>query len=329
MPTNNKPGNEGRKTASCKRRWLGYVLAAAVTAFAVFLLYRTLSRYEWPELVDAVTSVSSGRLLVALAFTALSYLTLTGFDWLALRYVGRPLSYRQAAIASFTSLSIGHTLGFAALSSGTIRYRYYSRWGLRGSEVAQLIVFCGMTVGLGLAILGGIALLIAPVLVIEALGLDRAIVNLVAAAAIAFPVVYLAMSAFFGRTINIRGREVRMPPLKLALAQIVIGPLNFAFVAAALHQAVLSFADIDYLPVASAYVSANVATLVTHVPGGLGVIEAVLAYLLPGTGVIGAVLIFRFVYFLIPLCLGLVTLGFSELILARADNRPASRDQTA
>lgn len=309
MQTDSKPG-----APPPVRRWLRYAVIVAALALAIFLLYQTLSRYEWPELVEAVRSVSWERMLAALAFTALSYLTLTGFDWLALRYVGHPLPYWQAAIGSFTSLSIGHTLGFAALSSGTIRYRFYSRWGLRGSEVAQLIVFCGITVGLGLAILGGIALIIEPDLAIEVLGLNRRIVNLVAASALAFPVIYLAMAAFVSRTLCIRGREIRMPTLKLALAQVAIGPLNFAFVAAALHQAVLSLADIGYLSVASAYVSANVATLVTHVPGGLGVIEAVLVYLLPGGGLIGAILVFRFVYFLVPLCFGAVLLGLSELV---------------
>jgi len=322
VPADSSPRNPERDSASPYRRLLGYGFAVAVTAVAIYLLYRTLSRYEWPELVDAVMSVSSGRLLAALGFTALSYLTLTGFDWLALRYVGRPLPYRQAAVASFASLSIGHTLGMAALSSGAIRYRYYSRWGLRGSEVAQLIVFCGVTVGLGLAILGGTALLVAPELAIEGLGLDRGIVRLVAAVALGFPVLYLLLAAFVRRAIRIRGREIRLPPLRLALAQVGIGALNFALVAAALHQAVLSLADIGYLPVASAYVSANVATIVTHVPGGFGVIETVLAYLLPGQGLIGAILVFRFVYFLIPLCFGSAVLGLSELVLSRRRNRP-------
>lgn len=304
------------------RRWPRYFLAAAVTTLAVFLLHRTLSQYDWKELVNAVTAVSSGHLAGALGFTTLSYFSLTFFDYLALHYARHPLPYRRAAIASFTSLSIGHTVGLAALSSGAIRYRFYSRWGLRGSEVAQVIVFSGMTVGLGLAIVGGAALLFEPDLAMEVLGLSRASVHLVAAVALALPVAYVSAAALLRRAVSIRGREVRMPTLKLALAQLVIGPLNFVLVAAALHQAVLSLADVSYLSVASAYVSANVATLITHVPGGLGVIEAVLVYLLPGTGLIGAILVFRFAYFVVPLVFGLGTLAFSELAVSRRAHRP-------
>lgn len=303
------------------RHKLGYAVVVAASALAAYLLYRTLSRYDWAELVAAVTAVSWPHLLGAIGFTAASYLALTGFDWLAVRYAGHPLAYRRVALASFTSLSIGHNIGFAALSSGAIRYRFYARWGLSGGAVARVIFFCGLTVGLGLSILGGIALLIHPDLAIEVLGLSPHAVAMTAAACLAWPALYLVLAAVVKRPLRVRGHEFRMPALKLALAQAVIGPLNFAFVAAALHQAVLAVADVSYLAVAAAYVSANVATLITHAPGGLGVIESVVLYLLPGERLIGAVLVFRFVYFLLPLVLGGVSFALSEAFVARASRR--------
>ncbi len=307
-----------------RKRYLGYLFGAVVAAIAVFLLYRTLSRYDWPELVAAVSAVSGGRISAALGFTALSYLTLTGFDWLALHYVRRPLPYRRVAVASFAALSIGHNVGLAAFSSGAIRYRFYARWGLRASEVAKLIVFCGITVGLGLGILGGGALLVRPDVAVEALGLTRGVAHAAGAACLAVAAGYLVLAATIRRPLCVRGREIRMPNIRLALAQTIIGPLNFAFVAAALHQAVLAIADIPYLSVASAYVSANVATLITHVPGGLGVVESVLLYLLPGEKLIGAVLVFRVAYFLVPLVLGISVLAGYELVLLRRSKQPTA-----
>src|SRR3954469_3454903 len=105
-------------------------------------------------------------------FAAASYICLTGFDWLALHYCGRPLPYRKAALASFTSLSLGHNFGFAALSSGAVRYRFYSRWGLSAEQIARVIIFCGVTVGLGLILLGGIALLFNPLRAHQVTGLE-------------------------------------------------------------------------------------------------------------------------------------------------------------
>ena len=124
------------------RNWK-YLIAAAAIGLAAFLLYRTLSRYSLDQLVEAVSAVPVPRLLGAAGFAAASYLCLTCFDYLALRYVGKPLPYPKAALASFTALSLGHNIGLAALSSGAVRYRFYSRWGLSTGEVAKVIVFCG------------------------------------------------------------------------------------------------------------------------------------------------------------------------------------------
>ena len=299
------------------RRRLMPLFVTAVTLLAAFLLYRTLSRYDFDEVVNWVASIPRANLLLALGFAAASYLCLTGFDWLALRYAGCPLSYRRAALASFVSLSIGHNVGFAALSSGAIRYRFYSRWGLSAGAVAKVILFCGVTVGLGLMILAGAALLLRPGVAQEVLGLGRPVILAVGAVCLALPAAYAVLAATVRRPLTIRGRSLRMPSLPLAVGQIVVGPLNFALVAACLHQAVSALADVPYLSVASVYVTANVATLITHVPGGLGVIESVVLLLLPHAELIGAVLVFRFVYFLVPLALGGSLFAIAELSLAR------------
>jgi uncharacterized membrane protein YbhN (UPF0104 family) len=300
------------------------VLAVGVVALAAFLLTRTLSRYDYDDLVASVTAVPLPRLAAAIGFAAASYLCLTGFDWLALRYVGHPLPYRQAAWASFTSLSLGHNIGLAALSSGAIRYRFYSRWGLETEDVAKVIVFCGVTVGLGLATLGGLALALRPDLALEVTGLSRPLVLGLAALCFAIPLGWLALAVTLKRPLCFRRWSVAVPSVKLAGAQIVLGTVNFAFVAACLHQALAGIGDAPYLSVVSVYVIANVATLVSHVPGGLGVIESVVTHLLPGENVIGAVLIFRFVYFLLPLALGGTLFGLTELWFRRRGGEPAA-----
>ena len=153
------------------------------------------------------------------------YICLTGFDWLALRYVGRPLPYRSAALASFTSLSLGHNIGFAALSSGAVRYRFYSRWGLTAEEVAKLILFCGFTVCLGLGILGGLALLVRPELARDITSLQLPIVIALGIACLGLASTYVGIAALHlrGQVIKIRNWSLEMPPLRLAVAQVILG----------------------------------------------------------------------------------------------------------
>jgi glycosyltransferase 2 family protein len=310
---------QGGGGTSRKRRVWMTLLAVAAVSLAAFLLYRTLSRYSFDEIVASVTAVPLARLAAAAGFAAASYVCLTGFDWLAVRYAGKPLPYRKTALASFVSLSLGHNIGLDALSSGAIRYRFYSRWGLTAGDVAKVILFCGMTVAIGLGTLGGVALLVRSDLAADITGLSQGIVLALGVACLAAVAAYLLLSAFVRRPLTIRRWSLEMPPLRLALAQVVIGPLNFACVAACLHQALASTADAPYLAVASVYVIANVTSLISHVPGGLGVIESVVMFLLPGANLIGALLVFRFVYFLAPLALGSTVFALTEIMFRRRD----------
>jgi hypothetical protein len=249
---------------------------------------------------------------------------------MGVRYVGRSLPYWRVGLTSFVALSIGHNVGFAAFSSGAIRYRLYSQWGLSAAEVAKLVLFCALTVGLGLGILGGLALLLQPGLAQEITRLDRPIILALGTACMLVAAAYLVAAAFIRRPLRFRRWSLELPSLRLALGQTVVGPLNFAFVAACLYEALAASAEVTYLGVATVYVTANVATLLSHVPGGLGVIESVVLFLLPGRQVIGALILFRLAYFLVPLCIGSLLFVLLELLMRtgrRAAKEAASPDQ--
>jgi uncharacterized membrane protein YbhN (UPF0104 family) len=298
------------------RHFLKLLLGAAV-CLAALLVYRSLGRYTWDEIEESIQSISGLRLACSFCFVILSYFCLTMFDALAVRYAGKPLPYRETALASFTALSIGHNVGMAALSSGAVRYRFYSRWGLSAEEVGKVIIFCGVTVGLGLATLAGLALLADLGSASDLLGMNRAARALLGMACLAVPAGYLLVCALLRRPLNVRSWRFEPPALRLALAQIGIGALNFACVAAAIHQLLAAFTDAGYLQVATAYVTANMAALISHVPGGLGVLEATILGILPGTAAIGAMVAFRVLYFFVPLMIGLPTLVIAEAYYRR------------
>ncbi len=302
----------GSVSAGLKRLnpWIG----AAAFVLAGFLIWRALHRYSLHAIVNSLGLISARHLALGALFTAASFVCLTGFDTLAVRYTGRDLSYRKIALASFTSLSIGHVLGFAAFSSGAVRYRLYSGWGLSAGDVGRIIVFSGLTVGLGLATLGGVVLLLRHRLLGQLFGADPQVLVALGLVLLAVVLVYLGLAAFRHRPLKIRSFELPVPPLTLALGQIVLGSLDPLLVSAVLHQMLKATAHIGFLPVAMCYVAANVAAIVSHVPGGLGVIEAVFLSFVPGANVIGALLAFRAVYYLVPFVLGGLLFGATELV---------------
>ena len=286
-------------------------------ALSAFLIWRTLRQHSFDEIVASVQAVPGSRLAAAGGFAAASYVALTGFDWLALRYLGKPLPYWKAALASFTSLGLGHSIGFAGLSSGAIRTASTPAGASASATSPSWSYSAAHTVGLGLLALGGAALLLRPDLGAKVIGLDEGWVVALGVACLALTAAYVALSAWGPRAVSIRGWSIETPPVRLALAQVVVGAVNFALVAGCLHQALASQAEVGYLSVASVYVIANTATMITHVPGGLGVIESVVGVLLPGANLIGGLLAFRAIYFFVPLALAGATFGISELLHRR------------
>jgi glycosyltransferase 2 family protein len=289
--------------------WISVILFG----LAAFLVSRTLRRHSLEEIVQSLGAISSTHLALGAAFTAGSYVCLTAADTLAIRYTKRNLPYRRIALASLISLSIGHTLGLAGFSSGAVRYRFYTAWGLSASDVGRIILFCGATVLLGLTTLGGIAALMQSPLVAHMLGVDSGVVIAAGGILLVLPAAYLAFTIVVRRTIYIRNFTLHLPPLTLAIGQILVGTCDFLLVSAVLHQMLSASAEIGFPRVAAVYVIANTAAIVSHVPGGLGVIEAVILSLVPGPNVIGALIAFRTMYFLIPFVLGSLLLGAFEL----------------
>jgi uncharacterized membrane protein YbhN (UPF0104 family) len=299
-----------------KRHLIRIVIALAV-CIAAYLVYRALGRYSIADITASMRDIPIWRIASGFASVIASYVCLSWFDMLALRYVGRPLAYRRAALASFTALSIGHNIGVAALSSGTVRYRFYARWGLSGEQVAKVILFCGVTVALGLVTLAGLALMLQPGQGLELLELDEGAKRALGVILLAAPLLYIGFCAKVRRPLRLRSWRLEPPPVGIAIAQVAVGTANFACVAAALYQLMTAFTDAGYLEVAAAYVTAMLAAILSHVPGGLGVLEAAMISLMPASASIGALVVFRALYYFVPLLIGVPLLIASEAYYRR------------
>ena len=289
-------------------------MAAVVIALVASVSYRIVNQYHWSDIRQAMADVSWDRIARGAMFAVASYFCLTWSDWLALRCIERPLAYWKAALASFCSLSIGHNVGFAGLSSGAVRYRFYSRWGLGFEDVAKLVVYCGITVAMGLVTVAGLSLLLNPALVARLVGAGHVVVRMMGLALLMLPAAYIGLTRF-RMSISLFGRTVRLPSAWLAASQVGVGTVNYLCVAACVHQLLGGAATIGYPDVAAAYVLAHTGMIASHVPGGLGVLESIVLSLLPGASVLAALLMFRVLYFLAPMAFGLALLGLSEVVL--------------
>ncbi|HLZ67574.1 MAG TPA: lysylphosphatidylglycerol synthase domain-containing protein [Aliidongia sp.] len=300
-----------------RTRWqrLSSLITLALALVAIGIVVHVLNQFTWAQIEASLARIRPWQFAGAVLCTAASYATLTGFDWLGVAYAGGRVPYRRVALACFLSLSIGHTVGFAPLSSGAIRYRYYTEAGLDLRQIGLVVLLSAVTVTLGEVSLGGLAMVIQPVLTAKLLHLPPAMTGSIGAACLVLPVAYGILAVTLRRPFTIHKWSFRLPTPGIAVAQIGLGLLNYILVAGALYFVLSAVAPIDFQSVAAAFVLGNLAALITHVPGGLGVLEAVIATLLPGIDLIGPLIAFRIIYYLIPLAIGCLVLAATELKL--------------
>src|ERR671913_1628574 len=142
---------------------VGLLLSVAIIAVAGIVLYRMLRTIDWAEVVAALKATDPMNFGLAALFVAFGYFTLTFYDLFALRTIGRTdVPYRTAALAGFTSYSVGHNVGASVFTGGAVRYRIYSGWGLDAIEVAKICFVAGLTFWLGNITVLGLGFVVHP-----------------------------------------------------------------------------------------------------------------------------------------------------------------------
>jgi phosphatidylglycerol lysyltransferase len=301
---------------------VGPLLGLALFAIAAAVLHRELAEYHYRDVVAHLREIPADRLALSLAFTALGYLTLTGYDSLALRFVDRRLPYRRVALASFVAYVLSHNVGFSLFSGNAVRYRMFTSWGVGAAELARAVAFNIVTFWLGFLLLGGLALSLAPIRTPEAW---HAVLSTSTPIGVAFlaALAGYAVASLRGTTLRARGFELRLPGPAMTAAQMLLSAADWTLAAAALYVLLPPAAGLDFPHLLGVFLLAQVAGLVSHVPAGLGIFDTLVVLLLapwlPGDAVLGSVVAYRIVYYLIPLALAvLLFAGFEALERRRA-----------
>ena len=140
------------------RRALPAAAGLIVFAAALEVLRLELRSMSWTALSGAVLATPGARLALACGLTAVNYAALTGYDLLAFAYIRNPLSRVRIAAVSLLAYAVSNNVGFAAFSGASVRYRFYSRWGVTAQELSRIVFSYSVTFWLGLFALGGLSL---------------------------------------------------------------------------------------------------------------------------------------------------------------------------
>lgn len=296
---------------------LGPLLVLLIFSGATWLLYHELRQYSYSDIRQSLGKITAARIWLAAGLTVLNYLILIGYDLLAVRSIGHPLSLGKVAVASFVGYVSSYNFG-ALLGGTSVRYRLYSGWGLSAVEIVKLLTVLAVTFWIGFFALAGLVFLADPIATPAKFHLPFASVRPLGVVLLLPVAAYLALCAWRRVPVRFRGWEFSLPSVRLSLCQIAVASADMLVAAGVLYVLLPSSLGISYPHFLGVYLLGVVAVICTHVPGGLGVFELIVLLMLNPDEphrVLGALLAFRAVYYLLPLLAAAALLGANEIVL--------------
>jgi uncharacterized membrane protein YbhN (UPF0104 family) len=284
----------------------------------------------WSD-IKIIASVIGGKLasipahgyIMSGLCTLLAYAALAWYDRIALIHLKRErgISFVYIALCSFVTYALSHNIGATVFSGGMVRYRAYTAKGLSAAEVAILVALCSYTFAFGTILLLAMVLIGEPQ-ILQPLGalshwfsISATTARVIGFALLGFCALYTIGSWLQLPPIRFRSFELMYPRLNVVARQYAAAPLELIGAAGIIYFALPEQGNPGFFIVLGAFLLSFSAGLLSQVPGGVGVMEAVFLAIMPGmpaTAVFAALLVWRLFYLIVPLALSVPVILFFE-----------------
>lgn len=276
---------------------------------ALIVLFTLLARrIDWSEVVQTLGDFKLRALLIAGAVTLCSFLVYASFDLIGRTYIRQDLTWKQ--ILPVGIISYAFNLNLSAWVGGiAMRYRLYSRLGVSTGNIAKILGLSLATNWFGYMALAGVIFSSGLVTMPPGWKVSTSALQGIGVLLVLLSLGYLAACQFSKkREWSVRGMEINLPSVRMACLQLALGALNWSLMAAVIFT--LLPAKLDYPLVLGVLLISAIAGVITHIPAGLGVLEAVFIGLLQHEASRGSLLAgliaYRAIYFILPLLIALV-----------------------
>ena len=280
-----------------------------------YLLYQEVQNLSLAELTDSLGAIGQHDWILAGLSTLGAYFALAWYDRIAIAHLGKNISWWFITLCSFTTYALAHNIGASVFSGAVVRYRAYRSKGLTPQEIGVLIVFCSLTFLLGTLLSGGIVLIVRPELLNRLVDADPRLSIAIGIALLSLIGLYVIGAWRHFSPMQIGKWRITYPRLPIVGKQLIAAPLELACAAAIIYFALPEASNPGYLVVLGVFLGSFSLALLSHAPGGLGVLEVTfLAALpeLPTADVLAALIVFRAFYLLLPLALAILVVALFE-----------------
>lgn len=299
-------------------RTIGPVLGAALFILAVVVLQHQLLSLRYVDIVQSLRHIPHPLIVLSGALVALDYALLTGYDALALRYLSIRLPYRKTSLASFLCYAIGHNLGLPVLSGGTVRFRVYSSYGLDVQAITKIIAFTTLTYWMGFLTTAGFVF---PLIALPAHRHGHPLLHslhLLGWIFLGIGVLYVIRPLLIDKAFSI-GR-IHFPKLSFSFTcgQVAICSMELVVSSSILFVLIQNVAAVSFPVFFGIFLLSQISGLASQIPGGLGVFESMVLFLLPRNAirsqVFAGLVLYRILFYILPLLLAILLLGYHEFV---------------
>jgi phosphatidylglycerol lysyltransferase len=317
------------KPSSAFRRWLSIGVNVALFGIAIAVLRKILTQYPFADVVESLHHIGWPYIWTSMALTILGYGALVGYDYVSLRLARHPMKLRDMWRASFVSQAMQNSAPVAIVAGGGIRYRLFTRLGISGAETAAVVAGNLMTFVLGLLAVAGISFVIAPVSIPPSMHLPIKSLRTVGIVFLVLVVVAVVLAERRIGTVRIWRWKFDLPTGKTLREQMGVSVADWLLSSTALYVLMLAGGPVPFVRFLSAFLLAQIVTQVLPLPGGIGVFEAAILLMRPhqvqATLATAALLVYRVVYYLVPLFAATAILALESSRKHKRDTSPAIR----
>jgi len=284
-------------------------------ALIVALIWQQARHIDWSKVLAAVRAIPLPMVLAGALLAFCSHLIYSTYDLLGRRMTHHSLG--TVPVMGITFISYAFNLNFGSLIGGVaFRYRLYSRLGLDPNTITRVLGFSMLTNWFGYFVVAGAAFCFRPMALPPDWRIGGEGLRILGVALLMVGAAYIVFCAVAREhTWNVRGHALDTPPLRIALLQLLMSCTNWSLIGGIIWF--LLQGRVEYPTVLAVLLVAAVAGVITHVPGGLGVLEAVflalLSHRLPQSELLGALLAYRALYYLLPLAVAVVFYVVAEV----------------
>ena len=297
-------------------RWLYPIAGFVLLVFSLHVLQQELDRYNFQDILQSLSSIEERQLYAAFGLVLFDYLVISSYDLIAFRHFNYCLTPKKILFTTFVTYAVSNTTGFTLLIGGAIRYHFYSLWQVPAKKIAKITAFGNLTFWLGLLTLVGITLAIAPFQLPVFLNTGALASRSLGVAALILVVVYF-YCCWRIEGLKIKHKILRFPKPITSLIQIAIFASDWALAAAILYCLIPDYLGKSYLQFFNVYLLSMATSILSSIPGGIGVFETVIIFLLPQNiftpDILSSLLVYRAIRFLLPLAVAGITVCCFEL----------------